>query len=131
MFTSRSPGCRPPSQKRQKTPIITSRKTRLKKRKTKAETRNGRDGAGLRQLRRLGLLLLLHLEQQRAVDVGQHAAVGDGGLDEGVELLVAADGELEVAGGDALYFEVLGGVLRGGSATSVLWVCLADGRAGG
>lgn len=37
-------------------------------------------------------------------------AAGDGGLDEGVQLLVPADGEVEVAGRDALDLEVLGGV---------------------
>ncbi len=37
---------------------------------------------------------------------------GDSGADESVELLVAADGKLEVAGGDALDLEVLGSVLR-------------------
>ena len=61
----------------------------------------------------LVLLLLLDLEQQGPVDVGQDAAEGDGGADEGVELLVAADGELQVAGRDALDLEILGGVLRG------------------
>jgi len=59
---------------------------------------------------RLLALLLLDLEQQGAIDVGQDAAEGDGGADEGVELLVAADGELQVARGDALDLEVLGGV---------------------
>lgn len=57
------------------------------------------------------LLLLLDLEQQRAVDVRQYASEGDGGADQGVQLLVAADGELQVAGRDALDLEVLGGVL--------------------
>jgi len=36
------------------------------------------------------------------VDVGDHTTTGDGRLDQGVELLVTADGELEVAGRDAL-----------------------------
>ena len=31
------------------------------------------------------------------------SAAGDGGLDERVQLLVTADGELQVAGGDALH----------------------------
>ena len=42
--------------------------------------------------------------------MGQDAAESDGGADEGVELLIAADGELQVAGRDALDLEVLGGV---------------------
>jgi hypothetical protein len=50
------------------------------------------------------LLLLLDFEEKSAVDVREHAAKGDGGADEGVEFLVAADGELEVAGGDAFHF---------------------------
>jgi hypothetical protein len=44
------------------------------------------------------------------VDVGDDAAARDGGLDERVELLVTADGELQVARGDALDLEVLGRV---------------------
>ena len=39
------------------------------------------------------------------MNVGDDTTAGDGGLDEGVELLVTADGELEVAGGDALHLE--------------------------
>lgn len=42
------------------------------------------------------------------VDVGDDASARDSrGLDEGVELLVAADGELQVPGGDTLHLEVL------------------------
>ena len=37
---------------------------------------------------------------------GTRTSTGDGGADEGVELLVAADGELEVAGGYAFYAQV-------------------------
>jgi hypothetical protein len=40
------------------------------------------------------------------VDVGDHTTAGDGRLDQGVELLVTADGELEVAGGNALDLRV-------------------------
>jgi len=68
----------------------------------------------LRVCLRLSLLplLLLDLEQQRAIDVGQDAAESDGGADERVELLVAADGQLQVARRDALDLEVLGRVAR-------------------
>lgn len=59
----------------------------------------------------LALLLLLDLQQQRAVDVGQDTSERDGGTDEGVELLVTTDGELEMAGSDALDLEILGRVL--------------------
>lgn len=59
----------------------------------------------------LRLLLLFDLEQKGAIDVGQDTAEGDGGADEGIELLVSTDGELQVTGGNALDLEVLGGVL--------------------
>ena len=58
----------------------------------------------------LALLLLLHLEEERAVDVRQDTTEGDRGVDEGVEFLVTADRELQVSGRDALDFEVLGRV---------------------
>ena len=41
-----------------------------------------------------------------------HAAASDGGLDEGVELFVTTDGELQVARGDALHLQVLARVAR-------------------
>jgi len=44
------------------------------------------------------------------VDVGNHTTTGDGGLDENVQLLVAPDGELQVAGSNSPHLEVLGGV---------------------
>ena len=37
---------------------------------------------------------------------------GDRGADERVEFFVSADRELQVAGGDTLDFEILGGVLQ-------------------
>jgi hypothetical protein len=46
--------------------------------------------------------LLGGLVDEGLVDVGDHTTAGDGRLDQGVELLVTADGELEVAGRDAL-----------------------------
>ena len=55
-------------------------------------------------------LLLLHLEQQCSVDVWENTTKGDGGADQRVELFVAADRKLQVAGGDALHFEVFGRV---------------------
>ena len=56
------------------------------------------------------LLLLLDLQQQGTVDVRQDAAEGDRRADERVQFLVAADGQLKMARGDALDLEVLGGV---------------------
>lgn len=61
----------------------------------------------------LCLLLLLNLEQKSAVDVRQNTTKGDGGADKGIELFVTSDGQLEMAGGDALDLEILGCVLRG------------------
>jgi len=60
----------------------------------------------------LGLLLLFDLEEKCAVDVGENASEGNRSPDKGVELFVAANGELEMAGGYALDLEVLGRVLR-------------------
>lgn len=59
----------------------------------------------------LVLLLLLDLEQQRTVDVWQYTSEGDSRADQGVELLITTDSELQVAGCDALNLEILGGVL--------------------
>lgn len=59
---------------------------------------------------RLALLLLLHLQEQGAVDAGQDTTEGDGGTDEGIQLLVTTDGELQVTRGDTLDLQVLGGV---------------------
>ena len=44
--------------------------------------------------------------------MGDDSTTSDGGLDEGVELLVTTDGELQVTRCDALDLEVLGGVAR-------------------
>ena len=44
------------------------------------------------------------------MNVRDDTSSGNGGLDEGVELFVTADGELQVAGRDALDLEVLGRV---------------------
>ncbi len=52
-------------------------------------------------------LLVLALVDERLVDVRDDTAAGDRGLDERVELLVAADRELRVARSDALHLEVL------------------------
>lgn len=65
-------------------------------------------------LQGLGLLLLLDLEEEGTVDVRKDTTKGDGGTDEGVELFVTSDSQLEMARGDALHLEVLGGVLRRG-----------------
>jgi hypothetical protein len=56
------------------------------------------------------VLLVAALVDQRLVDVRNDTTTGDRRLDQRVELLVAADGELQVARRDALDLEVLGGV---------------------
>lgn len=67
----------------------------------------------------LELLLLLDLEQESAVDVWQDTTEGDGGTDQGVELLVTTDGKLQVAGGDTLDLEILGSVLGNRDCVSI------------
>ena len=37
------------------------------------------------------------------MDVGNHTTTGDGGLDEGIQLLVTTDGKLQVTGRDTLH----------------------------
>ncbi len=44
------------------------------------------------------------------MDVGDHTTASDGGLDQGVELLVASDGELEVSRCDSFHLKVLASV---------------------
>jgi hypothetical protein len=59
----------------------------------------------------LALLLLLNLEEEGAVDVRQNATEGNRSANQGVKLLVAANGELKVPGSDTLDLEILGGIL--------------------
>lgn len=62
-------------------------------------------------VRLLGAALLLAARlDERLVDVRQNTTTGNGGADETVELLVAADGELQVARLDTLHLQVLAGV---------------------
>ena len=63
-------------------------------------------------LRLLCFSLLLDLEKQSAVDVWQDTSEGNGGTDQGIEFFVTTDGELQMARGNALDFEVLGSVLQ-------------------
>jgi hypothetical protein len=57
-----------------------------------------------------GRLLGPGLGEERFVDVRDDTAASNSGLDEGVELLVTTDGELQVTRCDALDLEVLGGI---------------------
>jgi len=61
------------------------------------------------------------------VNVGDDTTASNGGLDEGVELLVTSDGELQVAGGDTLDLQVLGGVT--GKLEDLSGQVLEDGSA--
>jgi hypothetical protein len=56
------------------------------------------------------LLLGRRFVDEGLVDVRDDTSASDGGLDEGVEFFVPADGELQVTRGDALDLEVLGSV---------------------
>lgn len=60
------------------------------------------DVNGLRRL--FGTALLA---DERFMDVGNDATSGDGSLDQAVEFLVSANGELKMARGDTLDFQVL------------------------
>ena len=55
-------------------------------------------------------LLLSGLHDEGLVDVGDNTTTGDGSLDKSIKLLVTADSELEMSGGDALHLQVLAGV---------------------
>ena len=50
------------------------------------------------------------LHDEGLVDVRDDTTAGDRGLDEGIELFVAADGKLQVARSNALHLEVFAGV---------------------
>ena len=54
--------------------------------------------------------LLVGLNDQGLVDVGNHTTASNGGLDQSVELFVTADSELQVTGSYSLHLEVLAGV---------------------
>jgi len=68
-------------------------------------------------------LLLASLVDERLVDVGDDAAARDGGLDQGVQLLVTPDGQLQVAGRDALD-------LRGRTSVGWWWWLRKSNRLG-
>lgn len=55
-------------------------------------------------------VVLSRLHDESFVNVGDHTTTGDGSLDEGVELLVTTDSELQVAGSYAFDLKVLAGV---------------------
>ena len=44
------------------------------------------------------------------MDVRDDSSAGNGSLDQGVELLVSSDGQLQVSGSDSLDLQVLGSV---------------------
>ena len=93
---------------------LRSPKRQKAKRTTKNKESFGRASSARWRAARLEATLLLGglsgLVDEGLVDVGDDTTTGDGGLDEGVELLVTTDGELEMAGRDTLDLEVLAGV---------------------
>lgn len=104
-----------PSRKKQNNPVQTKTKAHNFRPKPKKQREKQSWWLLLRRLTLQGLglgLLLLDLEEQRAVDVWQDTTEGDGRADQGVELLVTTNGELKVARRDTLDLEVLGGVLE-------------------
>lgn len=44
------------------------------------------------------------------MDVGDHTTTSDGSLDQGVELLITSNGQLQVSWGNSLHLQVLGSV---------------------
>jgi len=58
----------------------------------------------------LDALLLVDLVDERLVNVGDHTTTSNGCLDEGVQLFVTTDGQLQVTRRDALHLQVFGGV---------------------
>lgn len=44
------------------------------------------------------------------MDVGDDTTASDGGLDEGIELLVTTNSKLKMAGGDTLHAEIARGI---------------------
>lgn len=50
------------------------------------------------------------LHDESLVDVWDNTTAGNSGLDEGIELLVTTDSELQVAGSNAFDLEILGGI---------------------
>ena len=61
------------------------------------------------------------------MDVRDDSSTGDGCLDQGVQLLVSPDGELEMSGGDPLHLEILTGVTS--QLEDLSSEVLQDGRA--
>ena len=60
--------------------------------------------------RKVSLGLLDRLEDECLVDMGNDSTAGNGCLDQGVELFVSSDCELQVSWCDSLHLQVLAGV---------------------
>lgn len=57
-------------------------------------------------------LLLALLPNEGFVDVGNDTSSSNCCLDEGVQLLITTDGELQMTGSDTLHLQVFGGIAR-------------------
>ena len=55
-------------------------------------------------------LLLALLVDKGLVDVGDDTTTSNGGLDQSVQFLITANGELQMAGSDTLHLKILGSV---------------------
>jgi len=67
-------------------------------------------GVKASQLQRLDGLLCALLANKGLVDVRNDSTASNGSLDEGVELFVSSNGELQVTRRDTLHLQILGGV---------------------
>lgn len=55
-------------------------------------------------------VLVTLLLQEEGMDMGEHTAASDSGLDQSVELIISLNGKLQMTGGDTGHLHVLGGV---------------------
>merc|ERR1711915_262794 len=68
---------------------------------------SSRDGTTSEHFRLYSLLLAL-LSDQRLVDVGNDTSSSNGCFDEGIQLLVSSNGQLQMAWSNTLHFKILG-----------------------
>lgn len=97
------------SSERQDKPTQTHEKTHTQEHHTATHKKPHNSARSRSRRRRLCLLLLLRLTRRQALmDERQDTTACDRRLHEDIELFVASDGELEVAGRYAFYAEIFG-----------------------